>query len=70
MMGLVSFKIHVLICGSTIVDKDIDLKLDMFSCLINYGVFISYKLIRLLWPNTCLVSMCITGASGAANKQI
>jgi len=53
-----------------IVDKDMDLKLDMFSCLINYGVFISYKLTRLFWPNTCLVSMCITGASGAANKQV
>ena len=29
-----SFKIHVLICGSIFVDKDINLELDMFVCLI------------------------------------
>ena len=69
-MGLFPLLVHVLICYMMIVDKDIDLKLDMFSCLINYGVFISHKLTRLFWPNTCLVSMCITGASGAANKQV
>ena len=70
MIGLMSFKIHVLICGSTIVDKDIDLIPDMFSCLINYDVFIMFKLTRLFWSNTCMVSMCITGARGAASKQV
>ena len=69
-MGSVPFIVHVPICGIIIVDKDIDLKLDMFSCLIIYGVFISYKLTRIFWPNTCLVSMCIPGARGAANKQV
>ena len=53
-----------------VVDKDVDLELAMFACLIIYGVFILYKLTRLFWPNTCVVSMCITGASGAANKQV
>ena len=69
-MGLFSLLIHVLICFIIFVDKDIDLELDMFSCLIIYGVFFLYKLTRLFWPNTCLVSMCITGARGAANKQV
>jgi len=70
MIGLVSFKVHVLKCDIIIVNKDIDLELDMFSCLIIYSVFILYKLTRLFWPNTCLVSMCITSVSGAANKQV
>ena len=70
MIGLVSFKIHVLICGSTFVDKDKNLELDMFVCLILEDVFIMFKLTRLFWPNTCLVSMCITGSRGAANKQV
>ena len=69
-MASIPFLVHVLICCIIIVDKDIDLKLDMFSCLIIYGVFISYKLTRLFWPNTCLVSMCITGVRGAANKHV
>ena len=65
-----SLLVHVLIYCIIIVDKYIDLKLDMLSCLIVFGVFVSYKLTRLCWPNTCLVSMCITGARGAANKQV
>jgi hypothetical protein len=69
-MGLSPLLVHVLICYMIIVDKDIDLKLNMFSCLINYGIVISYKLTRLFWPNTCLVSMCIIGARGAVNKQV
>ena len=68
--GFGSLLVHVLICCIIIVDEDIDLELDMFSCIIIYGVFILYKLTRLFWPNTCLVSMCITGARGAANKQV
>ena len=69
-MGSVPFLIHVLISCIIFVDKDIDLELAMFACLIIYGVFILYKLTRLFRPNTCLVSMCIIGASGAANKQV
>ena len=69
-MGSVPFLVHVLIYCIILVDKDIDLELDMFVCLILYGVFIFYKLTRLFLPNTCLVSMCITGASGAANKHV
>ena len=34
MIGLVSFKVYVLICGNTLVDKDINLELGMFACLI------------------------------------
>ena len=69
-MGLVPFVVHVLIYCIMLVDKDIDMELTMFACLILYDVFILYKLTTLFWPNTCLVSMCITGASGAANKQV
>ena len=28
------------------------------------------QLTRLFWPNTCLVSMCISGASRAASKHV
>ena len=70
MIGLDSFKVHVLIRCIIIVDKDIDFELDMFSCLTIYGVFILYKLTRLFWPNPFLVSMCITSARGAANKLV
>ena len=69
-MGSVPFIVHVLICCIIIGDKDIDMELVMFSCVIIYGFFILYKLTRLFWPNTCLVSMCITGARGASNKQV
>ena len=68
--GFVPFLVHVLLCCIILVDKDVDLELVMFACPIIYGVFILYKLTRLFWPNTCLVSMCITGARGAANKQV
>ena len=51
-------------------DKDIDLELVIFACMILYRVFILCKLTRLFWPNTCLVSMCIIGASGTVNKQV
>ena len=40
MIGLVSFKVHVLKCGSTLIDKDINLELVMFACLI-YKVSLS-----------------------------
>ena len=40
MIGLVSFKVHVLICCSTLVDKDINLEVGMFACLI-YKVSLS-----------------------------
>ena len=68
--GIGSVLVHVLICFIILDDKDINLELAMFTCLILYGVFILYKLTRLFCPNTCLVSMCITGARGAANKQV
>ena len=63
-MGLFSLLIHVLICFIIFFDKNIDLELVMFTRMILYRVL--YKLTRLFWRNTCLVSMCITGASGAA----
>ena len=69
-MGLFPLLVDALICYMIIVDKDIDLKLAMFACMILYHVYILCKLTRLFWPNTCLVSMCITGARGAANKQV
>ena len=69
-MGSVPWVVHVLVYCIMLVDKDIDLELTMFTWLILNDVFILYKLTRLFWPNTCLVSMCITGASGAANKQV
>ena len=69
-MGLFSLLIHVLICFIIFVDKSIDLELVMFTRMILYRVFILYKLTRPFWANTCLVSMCITGARGAANKQV
>ena len=69
-MGSVPFVVHVQIYYVMLVDKDIDLELTMFAGLIFYDVFILYKLTRLFWPNTCLVPMCIIGASGAANKQV
>ena len=47
-MGSVPFLVHVLTCCIILVDKDVDLELDMFACLIIYGVFILYKLDRLL----------------------
>ena len=65
-MGSVPFLVHVLISCVIFVDKDIDLELAIFACLIIYDVFILYKLTRLFWPNTCLVSMCIIGAIGTA----
>ena len=51
-------------------NKDINLELVIFACLIVYGVFNLYKLTRLFWPNTCLVPMCITCASAVVNKQV
>ena len=51
-----------------IVDKDKNLEYVRLFDL--YGAFILYKLTRLFWSNTCLGSMCITGARGAANKQV
>ena len=51
-------------------DKDIVFELIMFGCMLLYCVYILCKLTRLFWPNTCLVSMYITGASGAVNKQM
>jgi len=45
-------------------------ELVMFVCMILLWRLYLCKLTRLFWPNTCLVSMCITGASGAANKQV
>ena len=42
----------------------------MFAYMILDRVFILCKLTRLFWPNTCLVSMCTTGVSGAVNKQV
>ena len=69
-MGLFSLLIHILICFIIFVDKNIDLELVMFTRMILYRVFILYKLTRLFWPNTYLVSMCITGAGGAVNKQV
>ena len=56
-------------------DKDIVFKpimficmifeLVMFVCMILYRVYILCKLTRLFWHSTCLVSWCITCASGA-----
>ena len=69
-MGSVPFLVHVLLCNIILVDKDVNLELAMFAYLIICGVFILYKLTMLFWPNTCLVSMCIIGASGAVNKQV
>ena len=40
MIGLMSFKVHVLICGSILVDKDASLELIMFVCRI-YKAFLS-----------------------------
>ena len=51
-------------------DKDINLELVMFACLISICCLYLVQTHQAFWPNTCLVSMCITGASGAANKQV
>ena len=69
-MGSVPWVVHVLVYCIMLDDKDIDLELIVFACLILYDVFILYKLTRLFWPNTCLVSMCIPSASGVVNKQV
>ena len=70
MIGLVSFKVHVLKCGSTLIDKDINLELVMFACLI-YKVSLSCSNslgsfgLTLVWclcvsqvPGTPLISKC------------
>ena len=46
------------------------MELVKFTCMALYYVYILCKLTRIFWPNTCLVSMCITDASGAVNKQV
>ena len=43
----------------------------LYSIMLHYILLICLvQLTRLFWPNTCLVSMCISGASGAASKQV
>ena len=64
MIGLISFKIHVQIRCVTLVEKDINLELGMFACLI-YKVSLSYSNSLGSFGLTLVWCRCVSQVLGA-----
>ena len=63
--GIGSLLVDVLICCIIIVDKDIDLELDMYSCLIIYMAYLYYTNSLGAFGLTLVWCRCVSQVLGA-----